>query len=378
MKKITIIVTQLELGGAQMTALDMGEYFSALGHEVVFITNQQGVMNDRLIGNKNIKKYLLKDLRRKVDPLRDKKAYSQIKKILAKENPDIVHTHSSKAGILGRKAAAAVKIKYIFHTVHGFGFGFFKNPLMKKAALWAEQNAASHSTGLVFVSKDDMITASQLKIGRKDAYHLIRSGVDFAKFSDYTPTRDELRKKLGIPMRSRVIVNVAPFKKQKNLMVFVSMIKEIRDSIPGIKAYIVGDGVKRKALEKAVKAASLEKNVFLPGFSLTPEEYVKAADLYLTTSLWEGLPRTIIEAFLLGIPVVGSNIGGIKEVVKNEVNGFTFDLEFPQEGISHAVSILNNKKLRSKLSKGAMANIPEEFSKAHMLERLAEMYDALG
>ncbi|MCK5399386.1 glycosyltransferase, partial [bacterium] len=101
MKKITIIVTQLELGGAQMTALDMGEYFSALGHEVVFITNQQGVMNDRLIGNKNIKKYLLKDLRRKVDPLRDKKAYSQIKKILTEENPDIVHTHSSKAGILG-------------------------------------------------------------------------------------------------------------------------------------------------------------------------------------------------------------------------------------------------------------------------------------
>ncbi len=105
---------------------------------------------------------------------------------------------------------------------------------------------------------------------------------------------------------------------------------------------------------------------------------MKAADLYLTTSLWEGLPRTIIEAFLLGIPVVGSNIGGIKEVVKNEVNGFTFDLEYPAEGISHAVSILNNKKLRSKLSKGAMANIPEEFSKTYMLERLAEMYDVLG
>jgi glycosyltransferase involved in cell wall biosynthesis len=373
MKKICHIITQLELGGAQINTLKTLKHFSDRGDDLILITNQAGILNGKANKLLNVKKYFIKPLVREINPLKDIRALKMLTSILKKERPDIVHTHSSKAGILGRKAAKKAKIGCIIHTVHGYGFNYFKNKLIRGFAIFTERNAARITDKLIFVSRDDMKIAKELKLGRNEKYLLIRSGVDFNLFQDIGHRKSTVRKNLNLPLNRKIIINVAPFKKQKNIPLFLDIIKELRKDFEDILGIVIGDGNLRSKYETYIKSNHLVENILLLGFKENPRDFVYASDIFLSTSLWEGLPRSVLESLLLGIPVIAPNIGGINEVVIDGKNGFLYDNK--ENALKKIEILIKDEKYRQKLSKNAKKSISSEFSLETMLNNLENLYD---
>ncbi len=376
MKKIMYVITQLELGGAQLMVLASARYFAGKGYEVVLVSNNRGILTAESAGDPSYKKYFLAPLKRELDLNSDIKALKALKSIMKKERPDIVHTHSSKAGILGRKAARSARVPLIVHTVHGFGFHYFRNGIMKRLAIMGERSAARNCHKLIFVSGDDMETARALCIGRKEQYELLRVGIDFEKVCSFKGDRAALRKELGLPEDKKIIINIAPFKRQKNLPLFIEIIKGVAEKKDDITALIIGDGESRSALEHIVEKSGLSGRVLMPGFKRSPYKWLAASDIYLSTSLWEGMPRTLIEALLLGKPVVASEIGGVKEIIKDGKNGFLFKHSEAGEAVQKLLLLCEDNDVFENMSKAAMKSIDREFSLEAMLEGLERLYNA--
>ncbi len=375
--KICHIITELELGGAQLNVLETLKYFAEKGHDVILITNQRGMLNNEIIKEKNIKKYFLKDLSREINFKKDRKAKKEMIEILRKEKPHIVHTHSSKAGILGRLAAKKAKIPCIIHTVHGYGFHFFKSKIFKKIAISLEKKAAKYTNKLIFVSKDDMEISKELKIGSKDKYEIIRSGVDFDYFKNYKGNRTNIRRSFNIPSKRKIIVNVAPFKRQKNLMGFLRIIYELsKTHADKFFAIIVGDGKYRAKMENFINKHELNEHVLLTGFLKDIRDILYVSDIYLSTSLWEGLPRSILEALLMNTYVVAPAIGGVREVIKNDENGFLYDSNNEEEALSILKTILNsNNDTLNRHKHNSPDSLSHEFTLSNMLLGLEKIYN---
>ena len=374
--KICYIITQLELGGAQLIALKSIEYLASKGHDLILITNQSGILNDSAVKMKNVKKYFLKDLIRKISITKDRKAKKKIYDILLSEKPHIVHTHSSKAGVLGRLAAKHAKVPCIVHTVHGYGFHFFKNKLFKNMAIALEKRVAKFTDKLIFVSKDDMKLAKELKIGKEENYNVIRAGISFQDIKDYKANRTQIKKKLNIPSHRKIIVNISPFKRQKNLMLLLEIIYELSKT-HGDKFFtiIVGDGKDRAKMENFINRHELNEHILLTGFLPDVRDILSISAVYVSTSLWEGLPRTVLEAMLMGVPVIAPSIGGIKEVIKDNENGFLYTPWEKAEALELIKKVVDDTKLLNRLKKSSSCSISEEFSLNTMFEKLEELYN---
>ena len=374
------IITKMAVGGAQMNTLISCRDISLMGYPSAVLTgpeiSPEGTFSD-LSEKYGIPVYEAPHLIRKLSLYHDIKAFFEIKRIIEDHNFSIVHTHGSKAKFLGRLAASRAKghVK-IVQTVHGWSF-FDTMPLLQKAFYSILEKVGyglAHSN--IVVSPHDIRKGVNWGIGKPEDYQLIRSGVEFDSFFSKRGMKKESREKLGIPLDCPVVGTVIRLAPQKHPEAIVDVAVRVIAKHPSTRFVIVGDGPLSDYMHSYVAEMNLQENFMLLGSRKDVAEILPAFDVFLLTSRSEGLPRAMLEALAVMIPVVATDVGGIAELVNGLRNGFLCshgDLDCLSSGVTR---LIESPELREEL----LASVDQDlkpFSAKIMVEELFQLYTFL-
>ena len=377
--KITHIITRLIVGGAQEnTVATVLGLRRKPGVEVNLISGPtvgpEGSLESKVSKIPGLLE-IVPELIRPVHPLNDWLALRRLEKILRGQKPDIVHTHSGKAGILGRLAARCAGVPVVIHTIHGPSFGNFQNGFSNFIFRSAEKYAASATTHFIVVAdamRQQYIAAG---IGRPGQYAKIFSG--FALEPLLAAKNDlEFRKKLGIAPDDFVIGKIARLFKLKGHDDLFTVAPELVRRNPKIKFLLVGDGEWRGRYENLAKILGLEKNFIFAGL-VPPDEvpkFVGIMDVLVHLSLREGLPRALPQALAAGKPVVASDCDGAREVCFENETGFLIqpgDLA----GLSNRLlQLAGDSALREKFGRSGQNFVRDNFGVEKMVDAIYTLY----
>ena len=371
--KIAFIITKLELGGAQKSVLYSVKNLNRPPLKTYLICGRGGYLDKE--AKKSIKNlFFISALQREISPLKDLKAFWQIRRRLKNLKPDIVHTNSSKAGILGRLAAVSLfkKIK-IIHTVHGFAFYDGQQPFKRRFYILLEKLLSKFTDKMVFVSRQDMDSALKLKISKAAQSVLIRAGVEVKTKQDLKHfDRAAKLKSLGLPPSAKIILSLANLKPQKNPLDMIKAAAIVCKKEPACIYLYTGAGPLKAAAQQAINKHKLKKNFKLLGPRRDIYELLALADIFTLSSLWEGLPMALAEALFMSVPSVCYDSGGVKEILKDGKNGFLIPRgDYKQLAQGHLKAL--NKQDFSFDTEDL-----EDFDIKNMVKRQKELYLSLG
>ncbi|NIM12724.1 MAG: glycosyltransferase [Candidatus Aminicenantes bacterium] len=377
MLKVVHIITKLELGGAQINTIYTYEHLDETQFEAYLLSGPGGILTDKV--EKKERFSIVKNLVRPINPGKDLKTFFQLRKQLKKIKPDVVHTHSSKAGIIGRLAAFTARVPVVIHSVHGFSFSPFQSFLKRTFFITAEKLISRLTDHFIFVSSDDIQVGRKRKlIKKKENFSLIRSGFPLKKFTGKTADTDTTRQRFNIKESDFVCGIIAPFKPQKglfHLLEIASKVLAANEREKNIVFLLAGDGDLRPVIETKLKEKGIVENFRLPGFVFDIEHVIDIFDLGISTALWEGLPQSLVQLRLKKKPVVASDIPGNREVIKNDKNGFLVDVFDYQMFAERILFLVNNRETRVRL-----ADFEEDFSQwdaDYMVRQQEDLYHSL-
>ena len=373
--RITHVITRLIIGGAQENTVS-----SVLGLRQkpgLEVTLASGPSTGPEGSIEALDPQLIKipELVRPIHPPHDLKALRKLENLFRDTRPDVVHTHSGKAGILGRLAAARAGVPIIVHTIHGPSFGNFQGAIANLIFRAAERRAGRVTTHFVTVA--DAMTEQYLAagIGRREQYTKIFSGFNLAPFLSAT-NDPALRARLGIASDDFVVGKIARLFKLKGHDDLFAIAPELVQRCPRIKFLLVGDGEWRAKFEQKGRALGLQKHFVFAGL-VPPEEvprYVGIMDALVHLSLREGLPRALPQALAAAKPVVAYDCDGAREVCLDEQTGFLLrpgDLAGLTERL---VRLENEAPLRQQFGQAGQSFVRENFSVERMVDALHTLY----
>ena len=380
--RIGYLLTKLELGGAQKHLLSLIEHLDPEKFETLLMTSaEEGPLTPyakELLGDRFIE---IPSLRREIRPTLDLRAKIEILSALKKYPVDIVHTHSSKAGILGRWSAHQTGIKQIVHTVHGFGFHSEQPWWEKHLYISVEQRAALITSRLIAVSKAVIEEGCCLNIGMRSQYEWIPNGIDSQPFSEVSSEIVlKVKEELGIPRESPLVTMIACFKPQKAPLDFVKAAVIVARRFPQTRFLMIGDGVLRSQIEKERSENQMDQRIILAGWRGDIPAVLAGSNLVVLTSRWEGLPLTLLEAMASGKAIVATRVGGIPEVVKEGENGFLITAG-DVEGLARCmIHLLENVSLAEKMGREGkrLFDTTADYQIESMVSRLESLYQELS
>ncbi len=379
--KVVHIITMMELGGAQQNTLFTVQHLNPDRFAAYLISGYGGELFDEAAGLQ--RHFPAPDLIRAVRPGRDLRAFFQIRNILKRIKaqepagaPLIVHTHSSKAGIIGRWAAQSVGIKNIIHSIHGFGFHDYQPWWLKYFYVFIEKISAPITTRFIAVSKANIAVGERLNIFAADRVRLIRSGIDIDLFSNAVDSGTDVRTAFGVPARAPLVTMVSCLKPQKNPLAFVRVCEHVAKFNLEAHFMLVGDGVLRCDVEEAVQRCGLQGRFHLAGWRRDIPDILAGTQVLVLTSLWEGLPRVLPQAMAASVPAVATRVDGSPEAIRDGENGF---LVQPDDDISMADKIVwllqHPEKAREMGAQGSA--LVAEFDINKMVSDQEELYSSL-
>ena len=324
--RVVHAITLLEWGGAQENTLATVRGLSPERFDRVLVSGRGGVLDAAAASISGVRFRQVDSLVREIRPADDFRAFQALSSVFREEkrmaagDPLVVHTHSSKAGILGRAAARRAGADLIIHSIHGFGFHDGQAGPVRRSLIGLERMAARWTDAFVAVSEENIRLGVREGIFSADRCRLIRSGFETERF--LRGSREAGRRLLGIPPDVPVIGTVAVFKPQKAPLDFVEVARRVATQVPEARFVMVGEGELRPEVERAVEAASLGGRFFFPGWRAEVPDLLRAFDLFLLTSRWEGLPKVVPQALIAGVPVVATAVDGTREIVDDGVDGF--------------------------------------------------------
>jgi glycosyltransferase involved in cell wall biosynthesis len=348
------IITKLELGGAQKQLLSLINNLDKEKFDISLFTAKDGMLMEDALSIRGIKVIRSRFLERPVNPFKDLLAFLEVYFYIRKNRIQFVHTHSSKAGIIGRLAASLAKVKITVHTVHGWSFNAYQHSLKQKFFIWLEKLSADFTDKIVVLSEYDKNLGMEKRIGQEHKYRVIRCGIDYAEFA----VRDKvIRRELAIADNELLVGMVSCFKPQKSPLDFVKLAALVNRSMPGTRFLLVGDGVLRDDVQDLIRSLGLEQAFILTGWRRDIPRIMSCLDVFVLTSLWEGLPVTVLESIAASVPVVATDTGGIHEVISDGETGF---LVAPQDlnGLSEKLLLLlKDKDLRLRIAERAKGSL---------------------
>jgi glycosyltransferase involved in cell wall biosynthesis len=371
--KICHIITRLELGGAQQVTLDTLRYLDKDIFEKFLITNPDDFLVNDAKSMEGLKIYFIPELIREIKPYKDIVAFYKIYRVLRKIKPDIVHTHSSKAGILGRIAARKAGVPVVLHTYHGFSFHDFQNAVTKSLYIWIERIAAKFGTHFYAVSKANIEKGVKNKIFMAESCMLTRDAIHTSVFKTADSDSSKAREDLGIPNEAKIVGMIACFKPQKSPEDFIYIAKLVLKGRDDIRFILVGDGILRNKLERLIKALDLEGYVILTGWREDIPNLIKSFDCFVLTSLHEGLPMVIPQAISAKVPVIASSVDGTCDIIEDGVNGFLVEPKDIDGFYRKILKVLSDHDFAKMLSEKAYSKI-DEFDIHEMVKRQSDFY----
>jgi len=334
--KVFHVITKLELGGAQKVVLMTLERLPKDRYDPALVTGTEGLLVDEALQTPGLRVLWVPPLVREIRPVKDLLTLVHLWRLFRRERPHVVHTHSSKAGILGRWAAKLAGVPVIFHTVHGFSFNDFQRPLVRATYRWLERVTAKITSKIIVVSYADAEKGENNGIFRRGDWILCRAGIYLEEFIRPDPRRRKL-KEWGIPEDMVTVGMISNFKPQKSPMDFIDIAARVLKSSDRIHFVMAGDGELRSEVESRILSHGISRHVTLLGWQNDMPEVYRNLDVVVLTSLWEGLPCVFSEAMASELPVVATNVDGAREAIIDGDNGY---LHEPHDVDAMARSVL--------------------------------------
>ena len=369
--KVAHMITQLELGGAQRNTLYTVAHLDRERFDPVLVSGPGGILDDEA-RSQPIASEFVSCLQRDIHPVLDIVAFVQLYRWLRRERPHIVHTHSSKAGLLGRLAAYLAGVPVIVHTFHGFGFTPGQNKRVRNWFVKLERWGAHLARHLIFVSEDNRQEAERERIHGGATTSIIRSGIQIEEDGVST-----VRQELGIPSEAWVIASIGNFKPQKNPLELVKVACEVVAGDPAIHVLLAGDGELRPQAEALVQSAGPADRIHFLGWRKDARALLRASNAFVLTSLWEGLPRALVEAFASGLPAVAYAVNGVNDILVDEGNGFSIAPHDTALAVEKLLWLKNHPQDARRMGAAGRARIETEFDIDRMVREQESLYDKL-
>ncbi len=365
--KILYLVTQSKWGGTQRYVYDLSVNLKN-DFDIVVAAGGYGELLARL-GRQKVKTRRASYLARSISPLKDVLAFRKIREIIKVENPDIVHTNSSKAEILGNLAAALLGKKFVF-TAHGFVFNEPMNSLKRRFFVWLERFANRKTEKIICVSDFDRKAAISWRIASEEKFITIRNGL---KLEDYNQNVGSYADKRG-----KVIVgtlaNLEPNKGILYLAQAAAMLPlGLRDKI---EFQVAGEGPQRADIEAYLRKKKVE-NFSLLGFLDNPDNFLRYLDIFVLPSVKEGFPYALLEAMAAGKAIIASRVGGVSEMIEDGRNGILVKPANPSQILEKIIFLFENPNSRAELGVQARKRCFREFTLDKMLAMTRSVYEKI-
>jgi glycosyltransferase involved in cell wall biosynthesis len=341
---------------------------------VGLVAGRGGLLDEEALAIRDADIRIVPWLRHPISPFRDVLAVARLAAHFRRARVHLVHTHSSKVGIVGRLAARVAGVPAVVHTVHGWSFNDTQRPAVRKLYTAFERAVGSFTDRIVVVSESDRDRGLAAGIGRLDRYRLLRSGIDPSIYRLPATPREETRAALGFFPGQTVVGTLACLKAQKAPLDFVEAAAAAHARDPEMRFFLAGDGELRPAVEERIRERGLEGVVRLLGWRRDVPDLLHAMDLFLLTSRFEGLPRAVLQAMAAGVPVVATDVDGTPEVVRDGVTGDLVPPADPVAAADRLVALARDPGRRARYAERAREVLKESFDVNRMVTELEELY----
>ena len=365
--KILYLITGLKIGGAEIILYDSVKNLDKKRFEPVVVS----IIPIAEIGERIQKlgiKVLSLNARFKCNPF----IFFRLILIFKKEKPRILHSFLFHSIFLGRIVGRFCKVPIIVSSIHSeYMGGFLRNRLLRITN--------SLDDVVTIVSQKAAETMIKLKTVSANKLLVIYNGIDLNKFIfQDKKVKEEIRKELNLKKDDKVLISVGRLFEAKGYPYLIEAIKILKKKHPDIKLLVLGDGPEGKKIKEHIKELKLEKNILLLGQKESISEYLNASDVFVMSSLWEGLPIALLEAMAGGLPVVATRVGGVPEVVEDVKSGFLVELKNPRGLAEKIVKMLEmSEEERRKMGERGRKIVEKKFSIERMIKEYENLYQKL-
>ncbi|TVQ54748.1 MAG: glycosyltransferase family 1 protein [Phycisphaerales bacterium] len=374
------ISTRLILGGSQENTVLSCEGQAGRGHDVSLvygpIYGPEGSMLKHVRKHGKIETIETPNLVRELAPIRDARCLRDLRKIIRDRKPDVVHTHSSKAGILGRLAAWKERVPAVIHTVHGPPFHAHEKKWRNALYILAERYAARRCHKIVCVAEAMREQFLAATVGRPEQYTVVYSGMNVEPFLNPQHEQQPVRQEIGLSSDDFVVGTIARLAELKGHDDLLDALRPVFVARPNLKLLWVGDGWWRERLTARLEEMGLRDRVVMTGL-VSPDEipkYLQAMDVLAHPSYREGLPRTVTQALLSAKPVIAYDVDGTREVCRHNQTGKLLkpaDIESLREAV---LWMMDNAEERRAMGERGRKMCREQFSADRMVDELERVY----
>jgi glycosyltransferase involved in cell wall biosynthesis len=383
MIKVLRIINRFNLGGPTFNAALLTRYLPEEFETTLIggVPDEGETDSLHILEKYGVTPIILPELIRNPNVTSDRRAYLKIKELIKELQPDIVHTHASKAGLIGRQAAISAGVKTIVHTYHGHVFHSYFNQPKTFAIKKIERHLAKRSSGIIAISetqKQELVTLH--KIAPEEKVKVIPLGFDLSEFlTDNRAARNQVRKEYGIEDHEVAIAIVGRLAPVKNHIFFLQVIKRLLQKIDHVKVLIVGDGLTRNEIAPMVDEINVQygHKIKMTSWIFDIANFNKGMDIMCLTSDNEGTPVSLIEAQASALPVVSTDVGGVRDIVLDNESGFIINKGDIETYIEKLRLLVENYELRVKFAQTGRDFVKERFGYHRLISDMSSYYKEL-
>ncbi len=352
-----------DLGGAQIHVRDISSALKDDGHQVAVFGGKRGVLA-RQLDQLGVPYVEIPEIQRELRPVRDARAYRKLRNALRDFAPDLVSTHTAKAGFLGRAAARSLGVPAVF-TAHGWSFADGVPAVRQTLYRWLERTAAPVADRIIVVSDRDRRTAVRERVASLDKLRLVYNGMPEVSEDLFARPDSE-------PVR---LVSIARLAEQKDHPTLFHALAELRDM--NWQLDLIGDGPLREPIENLARELGIADRVSFLGLREDAAQFLAKAQIYLLISNWEGFPRSILEAMRAGLPVIASDVGGVRESVSDGTTGYLVPRSDTDLLADRLRCLIESTELRLTMGKEGRVHYEQRFTFERALDETLTVYREL-
>ena len=391
MKKTRVIhiITRLDKGGSAETTLQVASLLNREKYDIFLVhglslESNMGVMEQEALirdlsqaEKKGVRVFAIPSLVRRLSLRNDLLAFVSIYRLIKRIKPHTVHTHTSKAGVLGRFAAYLAGVPIIIHTPHGHVFHSYYGYIVTKMIVFVERIMSLMTDKITALTDKERDEHLERGIASIEKYVIVHSGVMLQHIMNKDIDVETGKKKLGIPQNSNVIGTVGRLVPVKGHKYLVSAAKRVTKEFENTVFVFVGDGYLESILERQAESLGIRKNTIFAGWRSDVIDVLSLFDIFVLPSLNEGMGKVLIEGMALGKPIVASSVGGIIDLVKNDDNGILVPPR-DSDALGDAIlKLIRNRNMAQELGRNGKAKVYPEYDTTVMIRQIEGLYENL-
>ncbi len=370
--KVLYMITKGVWGGAQKYVYSLATGLPKDHCETVVLCGEGAALPEKLEA-RGIRVFSVPTLMRDISLSHEIRSFFTLVNIIRKEKPDVLHLNSTKIGGMGALAGRVAGVKKIIYTAHGWAFNEDRSPVSKLLIIFLSWVTIQLCHQTIVIAKREYDQALRMPLVNKSKITFIKNGIEKIEFLDKTEARTKLLEKIQKDMVHKTLWfgTIAELHPNKGLEYSIAALARITEPFV---YFIIGGGEEKENLKALILKHNLEHKVFLVGFVADAHTYLKAFDVFLLTSLKEGLPYAVLEAGQAGLPVIASKVGGIPDIIENGTSGILTTVRNTSE-ITRAIEyMLENPEDRKRFGKHLKEKVAKEFSEKSMVEKTTDLY----